>query len=44
MLPGLLYNPSRHGQPRWYIRIRGRKSRLLGIDSPPPLSIRPRVR
>lgn len=32
----LLYDPSRHGQPRWYVRIRGRKARIKGVESPPP--------
>ena len=43
MLPGLLYDPSRHGKPRWYVRIRGRRKRLIGVDSLPPLNITPAV-
>ena len=43
MLRGLLYDPSRHGKPRWYVRIRGRRARLKGADSPPPLTITPAV-
>jgi integrase len=35
-LPGRLYDPNRHGKPRWYVRIRGRKRRIEGIDCVPP--------
>lgn len=42
-LKGLIYDPSRHGQPRWYVRrAGGRKVRLKGHDAfakPPPLDI-----
>jgi len=43
VLPFLLYDPSRHGKPRWYVRIRGRRARMKGVDSPPPLTITPEV-
>jgi len=47
-LPGLLYDPSRHGRPRWYVRrkIDGkwRRARLTGIDTRPPLEITDEVR
>lgn len=38
-LAGLTYDPNRHGRPRWYVRIAGRKKRLEGLDARPPLAI-----
>lgn len=35
-LPFLLYDPSRHGRPRWYVRVKGVRKRVEGVDTPPP--------
>ena len=35
-LPYLLYDPSRHGRPRYYVRIKGRRKRVEGVDTTPP--------
>lgn len=48
-IPGLLYDPSRHGTPRWYMRRRiagkWRRARLHGaaFQRPPPLTITPEI-
>lgn len=41
--PAPLYDPSRHGKHRWYVRIKGKRARMEGIDCPPPLAITPEV-